>query len=46
MTASLFRALGAVFRTALAAVLDTLRVERAAYDVIPHPRKVFDFLGV
>src|SRR5271165_582496 len=42
MTASLFRALGAVFRAALAAVLDPLGIERAANDVIPHPRQVLD----
>src|ERR1700756_3727273 len=41
MTASLFRALGAVLRTALAAVFDTLSVQRAADDMIAHPREVF-----
>src|SRR5947209_4695651 len=40
MTASLFRALGAVLRTALAAVFDALGIERAADDVIPHTREV------
>src|SRR6202040_1929783 len=40
MTASLLGALGAVFRTALAAIFDALGIERAAYDVVPHTRKV------
>src|SRR5438270_7469385 len=42
MTDSLLRPLGAVFRTALAAVFDPLGVERAADDVIPHTRKILD----
>src|SRR5215469_9228652 len=42
MAISLFRPLGAVFRAALAAVLDALSVESAADDVIPHPRKILD----
>src|SRR5215469_15337222 len=42
MAISLFRALGAVFRAALAAVPDALRIERAANDVIPDPREVLD----
>src|SRR5947209_8009291 len=42
MTASLFRALGAVLRTALAAVFDALGIERAADYVVPHTRKVLD----
>src|SRR5438270_1489581 len=40
MTLSLFRPLGAVFGTTLAAILDALGVERAAYDVVPHTWKV------
>src|SRR6266436_5704182 len=40
MTASLFRALRAVLRTALAAVFDTLGIERASDDVVAHTRKV------
>src|SRR5260370_41464761 len=39
---SLFRPLGAVFRAALAPVLDTLGVVRAADDVIAHPGQVLD----
>src|SRR5512146_623422 len=39
---SLLRALGAVERTALLAVLDALGVEHAADDVIAHARKVLD----
>src|SRR6185437_15360932 len=38
----LFGALGAVFRTALLAVLDALGVEHAAQDVVAHPRQVLD----
>src|ERR1043165_870144 len=38
----LFRTLGAVFRTALPAVLDTLGVENAAQHVVAHARKVAD----
>ena len=38
---SLLRTLGAVERTALLAVLDALRVEHAADDVIANARKVF-----
>src|SRR6202023_4100481 len=38
----LFWTLGAVFRTALTAILDALGVEGAADDVITHARKVFD----
>src|SRR6267142_2653724 len=38
----LFWTLGAVFRTALAAVLDALGIEGAADDVITHSREVFD----
>ena len=37
---ALTSALGAVFRTALLAVLDALRVEHAAQDVIAHARQV------
>src|SRR5438105_12024674 len=40
MTLSLFRALRAVLRTALAAVFDALGIERAADDVVPHTWKV------
>ena len=36
---SLLRPLGAVFRTALAAIGDALGVERAADDVIAHARE-------
>src|SRR5215204_522590 len=36
----LFRTLGAVLRTALLAVLDALRVEHAAQDVVADARKV------
>src|SRR5712692_9332200 len=39
---SLFRPLGAVFRTPLAPILDALGVVRAADDVIAHPRQVLD----
>src|ERR1700679_119857 len=39
---SLFRALGAVERTALLAVFDALRVEHAANDVIAHARQILD----
>src|SRR6201994_5204892 len=39
---SLLRALGAVERTALLAVLDALRVEHAADDVVAHAGKVLD----
>src|SRR6478735_2674729 len=38
---SLLRTLGAIERTALLAVLDALRVEHAADNVIAHTRKVF-----
>src|SRR5262249_57217475 len=38
----LLRPLGAVFRPALAAILDALRVERAADDVIAHARQILD----
>src|SRR5437016_5610399 len=38
----LFWTLGAVFRTALTAILDALGIEGAADDVVTHPRKVFD----
>src|SRR5579864_3890005 len=38
----LFGALGAVFRTALLAVLDALGVEHAAQDVVAHARQVLD----
>src|SRR5260370_37287214 len=38
----LFRPLGAVFRAALAAVLDALGVVRAANDVIAHAGQVLD----
>src|SRR5258708_16706588 len=37
----LFWTLGAVFRTALTAILDALSIKGAADDVITHPRKVF-----
>ena len=37
---SLTSALGAVLRTALLAVLDALRVEHAAQDVVAHARQV------
>src|SRR5262245_1944795 len=37
-----FRTLGAVFRTALLAVLDALGVEHAAQDVVAHARQVLD----
>src|SRR5215510_15708940 len=36
------RTLGAVFRTALLAVLDALGVEHAAQDVVAHARQVLD----
>src|SRR3982750_2576367 len=39
---SLLRTLGAVERTALLAVLDALRVEHAANDVITNARKILD----
>lgn len=39
-TKTLLRTLGAVLRTALLAVLDTLRVEHAAQDVVAHAGKV------
>src|SRR3569833_2821595 len=39
---SLLRTLGAIERTALLAVLDALRVEHAADDVITNARKVLD----
>src|SRR5665213_3835176 len=38
----LFGALGAVFRTALLAVLDALGVEHAAQDVVAHTRQILD----
>src|SRR5665213_1565980 len=38
----LFGALGAVFRAALLAVLDALRVEYAAQDVVAHARQILD----
>src|SRR3954463_6336679 len=39
---SLLRTLGAVLRTALLAVLDALRVEHTAQDVVAHTRQVLD----
>src|SRR6185437_1955203 len=39
---ALARPLGAVFRAALAAVLDALRIVGAADDVIAHARQVLD----
>src|SRR6267154_1928337 len=39
---SLLRPLGAVFRTALATVLDALRVEGAADDVVAHAWQILD----
>src|SRR5438477_8507370 len=42
MTSSLFRTLGAVFRTALAAIFDALGIERATDDVVTHTGQVFD----
>src|SRR6516225_3592745 len=41
MTFSLLGTLGAVFRTALAPILYTLGVERAADDMITHPWEIF-----
>src|SRR3546814_16745768 len=39
---SLLRTLRAVFRTALLAVLHTLRIEHAAQDVVTHTGKIAD----
>src|SRR5450432_1156073 len=39
---SLLRALGAVFRTRLLAILHALHVERAAHDVIANARQILD----
>src|SRR5215472_12259813 len=39
---SLLRPLGAVFRPALPAILDALRVVRAADDVVAHTGKILD----
>src|SRR3954452_1672326 len=39
---SLLRTLGAVLRTALLAVLDALRVEHTAQNVVAHARQILD----